>query len=416
MKTNRVTKILIYLIPVVLVVAAGIALHFATRGNGNEKPTPVPTAVTPSTIPTDTVTPTPEPSPTETPVPTNSPTPTPTEEVTPSPTEEATPTPTEEPTPEPTEEPTPESTETPTVAPTDSPTPVPTNTATPVPTKEPTKVPTNAATPVPTKEPTKEPTKVPTNTPTNAPTPTQEVIENPITMWVAVDDFAVYDKDVYFSSEPHKLQKIDNQGKKRGDTVVVIRRNVNQASSEQSYIDEVQWGSGTALVRENHLSKTKIEPVWAEPRERTDIENALARLIDNYRAQNGIRKVENPYIYYELDNPGIGDYLTSKALRVAKQCCMEGTANHEGGQIGTGIYGNTHATPMNAEECANALFQNWYNSPAHRANLLDNKDADTLVLVGTVKVVEWYNGYGYQYCAIQGISYVEKAKLPDGLE
>ncbi len=407
--------IIIACVAVMALIICGIVFGPKIFGASPGEPTVVPTPTeialtteTPTLPPS--VTPTPEPSPTETPVPTNSPTPTPTEEVTPSPTEEVTPT--EEPTPEPTEEPTP--TEEP--LPTDSPTPVPTNTATPVPTKEPTKVPTNTATPVPTKEPTKEPTKVPTNTPTNAPTPTQEVIENPITMWVAVDDFAVYDKDVYFSSEPHKLQKIDNQGKKRGDTVVVIRRNVNGASSEQSYIDEVQWGSGTALVRENHLSKTKIEPVWAEPRERTDIENALARLIDNYRAQNGIRKVENPYIYYELDNPGIGDYLTSKALRVAKQCCMEGTANHEGGQIGTGIYGNTHATPMNAEECANALFQNWYNSPAHRANLLDNKDADTLVLVGTVKVVEWYNGYGYQYCAIQGISYVEKAKLPDGLE
>jgi hypothetical protein len=374
---------------------------------GNVTGTPVPTEIavnteTPTLPPS--VTPTPVPSTTETPVPTERPTPTPTEEVTPPPTEEVTPT--EEPTPEPTEEPTP--TEEP--LPTDSPTPVPTNTATPVPTKEP----TNTVTPVPTKEPTKEPTKAPTNTPTNAPTPTEVVVEQPITMWIAVDDFYVYDRDVYYSTNPHRMQKIDNQGKKRGDTVVVIRRNIEGTSS--GYVDEIQWGSGTALVWEDHLSKTYIEPVWPEPRERTDIANALARLIDNYRAQNGIRKVENPYIYYELDNPGIGDYLTSKALRVAKRCCMEGTANHEGGQIGTGIYGGAHDVPMNAEECANALFQNWYNSPAHRANLLDNKDADTLVLVGTVKVVEWYNGYGYQYCAIQGISYVEKAKLPDGLE
>ena len=213
------------------------------------------------------------------------------------------------------------------------------------------------------------------------------------------------------------MQKIDNQGKKRGDTVVVIRRNVNFATSEQSYIDEIQWGSGTALVRENHLSKTKVEPVWAEPRERTDIANALARLIDNYRAQNGIRKVENPYIYYDVNNPGTGDRLNSHALRVAKKCCLEGTANHEGGQIGTGIYGNTHVTPMGAEECANALFQNWYNSPAHRANMLGTGGSEQeWVTVGVVKVVEWYNGNGYQYCAIQEIVYIPISNLPDGLE
>ena len=70
-------------------------------------------------------------------------------------------------------------------------------------------------------------------------------------MWIAVDEFAVYNRDVYFATNPHKLEKIDNQGKKRGDTVVVIRRNVNQASSEQSYIDEIQWNGGTALVRES---------------------------------------------------------------------------------------------------------------------------------------------------------------------
>ena len=411
MKTNRVTKILIYLIPVVLVVAAGIALHFATRGNGSEKATPVPTAVTPSTIPTDTatptMTPTPVPSPTETPTPSGEPSPEPTEEITP------TPEPTDSPTPEPTEEPTPEPTEEPT--PTESPTPVPTSTATPVPTKEPTKVPTNTATPVPTKEPTKEPTKVPTNTPTNTPTPTEVVVEQPITMWIAVDDFYVYDRDVYYSTNPHRMQKIDNQGKKRGDTVVVIRRNIEGASS--GYVDEIQWGSGTALVWEDHLSKTYIEPVWSEPRERKDIADALMAMVQNYRTQNGLRKLENPYVYYPVTYEGnYGDYLKNKAVRVAKKCCMEYSANHEGGQIGTGIYGSAYQSPMNANECATKMFNAWKSSPAHNANMLYDHSSLGDVDVGLMTVVEWYDGSGYQYCAIMTLLPVEGPLLPEGLQ
>lgn len=382
---------------------------------GNVTATPVPTEYAISTeTPTlpPSVTPTPEPTPTETPVPADSPTPTPTEEVTPSPTEEPIPEPTEEPTP--TEEP----------LPTDSPTPVPTNTATPVPTKEPTKEPTNTVTPVPTKEPTKEPTKAPTNTPTNAPTPTEVVVEQPITMWIAVDDFYVYDRDVYYSTNPHRMQKIDNQGKKRGDTVVVIRRNIEGTSS--GYVDEIQWGSGTALVWEDHLSKTYIEPVWAEPRERTDVAQLLMEKVNAYRAQNGIRKFENPYTYHHdpaktpadqlpTFGAGMGNYLTQKGLRVAKKCCMEGTANHEGGQIGTGIYGG-YSSPANASEIAQRLFNNWYNSPAHNANMLTNSEPYDGVDVGVMTVVEWYNGTSYQYCAIMSHSSVQKIYLPDGLE
>ena len=236
-------------------------------------------------------------------------------------------------------------------------------------------------------------------------------------MWVAVDDFAVYDKDVYFSSEPHKLQKIDNQGKKRGDTVVVIRRNVNQASSEQSYIDEIQWNGGTALVRESHLSKTKIESVWAEPRERKDIADALMAMVQNYRTQNGLRKLENPYVYYPVTYEGsYGDYLKNKAVRVAKKCCMEYSANHEGGQIGTGIYGNVQTAPMEANACATILFNNWKNSPAHNANMLYDHSSWGEIDLGLMTVVEWYDGNGYQYCAIMTLVPVEVSKLPDGLE
>lgn len=228
------------------------------------------------------------------------------------------------------------------------------------------------------------------------------------------------------STDPHKMQKIDNQGKKRGDTVVVIRRNVNFATSEQSYIDEIQWNGGTALVRENHLSMTHVEPIWAEPRERKDVSDLLMAKVNAYRQQNGIRKFENPYTYHHdlaktptdqlpTFGAGMGNYLTQKGLRVAKKSCMEGTANHEGGQIGTGIYGG-YSSPANASEIAQRLFDNWYNSPAHNANMLWDHEPDGWVDVGVMTVVEWYNGTSYQYCAIMSHSSVQKIYLPDGLE
>jgi hypothetical protein len=233
-------------------------------------------------------------------------------------------------------------------------------------------------------------------------------------MWIAVDDFYVYDRDVYYSTNPHRMQKIDNQGKKRGDTVVVIRRNIEGTSS--GYVDEIQWGSGTALVWEDHLSKTYIEPVWAEPRERTDVAQLLMEKVNAYRQSKGVRKIEDPFVYYDVTNPGLGDRLKSQGIRVAKKCCMEGTSNHEGGQIGTGIYGG-YSSPANASEIAQRLFNNWYNSPAHNANMLmDGGGEDAWVNAGLMTVVEWYNGNTYQYCAIMSHAFVPKENLPDGLE
>ena len=231
-------------------------------------------------------------------------------------------------------------------------------------------------------------------------------------MWVRVLEPTVFSAQ----SSGYILNEIDRNGLKLGDKVTVVKSNFNGAPDGQDCLMEIKWGSGTALMWKSELSKSYVEPVWPEPRERTDVAQLLMEKVNAYRAQNGIRKVENPYVYYEVDNPGIGDYLTSKALRVAKKCCLEGTSNHEGGQIGTGIYGG-YSSPANASEIAQRLFDNWYNSPAHRANLLDGGGQEQeWVTVGVVEVVEWYNGNSYQYCAIQGISYVEKAKLPDGLE
>lgn len=340
-------------------------------------PTPLPTPteeVTPTVEPT--FTPTPEPSPTETP--------TPTEEVTPSPTEE--------------------------VTPTEEPTPTPTDSPTPIPTESPTPIPTNTVTPVPTKEPTKEPTKVPTNTPTNAPTPTNsptptEVVqEQPYKMWVKDGSIEVYAPDASFT----QIGTLE-----RGAEVTVIHTNV--LNRQVNYISEIKWGNGTAYIQYDALSKTYVEGKWAEPRERKDIADALMAFVNNYRAQNGIRQYESPYVYFDVNNPGLGNRMKEKGVRVAKKCCMEGTANHESGQIGTGIYGS-YTSPANATEIAQRLFENWKSSPLHNGDMLFNHESIDCVDVGLMTVVEWYDGSRYQYCAIMSISDVYKGNLPDGLE
>lgn len=343
-------------------------------------------------IPTLTLTPLPTPTLSPTPIPTETPTPEPT------PTEELTPT--EEPTPEPTEEPTP--TEEP--LPTDSPTPVPTNTATPEPTKEPTKV--------PTKEPTKAPTNTPTNspTPTNTPTPTEVVQEQPYKAWIKTGEVEIYEPQLGLFLTP-----ITGHGLQKGSEVTVIKTNANGASSTNDMLSEIRYSGGTAYIWANDLSKTYIEPRWSEPRERKDIAEALMAMVQNYRAQNGKRKLEDPRVYYDVTNStNVYNYLTTHGITVAKRCCMEYSSNHEGGQIATGIYGNVYQSPMNANECAMILFNSWKGSPAHNASML--RDSDDEVPVGVMTVVEWYDGTGYQYCAVLSHTAIYKGNLPDGLQ
>lgn len=334
---------------------------------------------TPAVSPTETLTPTEDP--TETPTPSGEPSPEPTEEITP--------------TPEPTEEPTPELTE----IPTDTPT-VPPATPTPVP-------PTNTATPkpaTPTPSPIPEPTKVVVVTDTPTPTPTVVVAEQPYEMWVAYQEAEVYAPNTSFT-EIGKL--------KLGDKVTVLHTNV--LNRQVNYISEISYNGGTAYVQYDLLSKTYVEPVWAEPRERADIAQLLMAKVNNYRASKGIRKIENPYIYYNVANPGLGDRLNERGRRVAKRCCMEYSANHEGGQIGTGIYGS--GGKLSAEDAAQTLFNSWYNSPSHNANMLDVGAGPSIEIhVGVMTVVEWYDGRGYQYCAIMTVSDVGLPELPDGLE
>lgn len=382
--------------------AAGIAIVpklFDRKPATTTVPTPTEIVMNTQTV-APTEDPTPAVSPTEALTPTEDPTdtPTPTEE----PTEEVTPTP------EPTEEPIP--TEGPEDTP--SPTPVPpTDTVTPTP-KQNTPTPAQPATNTPTPEPTK--VVVVTDTPT--PTPTVVVAEQPYEMWVAYQEAEVYAPNTSFT-EIGKL--------KLGDKVTVLHTNV--LNRQVNYISEISYNGGTAYVQYDLLSKNYVEPVWAEPRERTDIAQLLMTKVNNYRAQKGLRKWESPYVYHhdpEKTPPeqlptfgaGMGNYLTQFGLRVAKKSCMDYTANHEGGQIGTGIFGSAIQTPLGAEAAASQLFSNWYNSPAHNANMLFDHSSLGNVDVAVMTVVEWYNGSGYQYCAIMSFTDIPKMYLPDGLE
>lgn len=212
---------------------------------------------------------------------------------------------------------------------------------------------------------------------------------------------------------------------KLGDKVTVIRTNLLNSNDQSQYLNEIRYGSGTAFIWQTDLSASYVEPVWAEPRERTDIAQLLMAKVNNYRAQKGLRKWESPYVYHhdpEKTPPeqlptfgaGMGDYLSQKGLRVAKKCCMEYSANHEGSQIGTGIYGS--GGKLSAEEAAQTLFNSWYNSPSHNANMLYDHSSLGSVDVAVMTVVEWYDGRGYQYCAIMTHTDVPKSYLPDGLE
>ena len=118
-----------------------------------------------------------------------------------------------------------------------------------------------------------------------------------------------------------------------------------------------------------------------------------------------------------MNNPGLGERLTAKGLRVAKKCCMEHSANHEGSQIGTGVYFYPwQVTDIWLDEMAGKLFNNWYNSPAHNKNMLDSHAEDGIVDVAVIHVTEYFDGEYWHYCAIMTVSGVFSEDLPDGLK
>ena len=275
--------------------------------------------------------------------------------MTPSPTLSPTPTPTPEP--EVTVTPEPTVTETPTPKPTEDPSPTLTEEVKPTDTVTPTQIPTNTPTATPTvsPKPTATPTVKPTATPTNAPSPSPEPTAPPT------------------------------------DTPSPTPSN----------------------------TPTPAPVAWTEPKERKDIADLLMAKVQAYRESNGVPKFKNPYVYYDVNAPGLGDRLNEKGLRVAKKCCMEHSANHEGFQIATGIYGYPWRVKegWEAEDIAEQLFDAWYNSPAHNKNMLNDHFAQTQeVDVGVMHVVEYFDGEWWHYCAVMTISCVYYEYLPEGLE
>ena len=166
----------------------------------------------------------------------------------------------------------------------------------------------------------------------------------------------------------------------------------------------------------NTPTPTPAPVAWTEPKERKDLEEMLMAKVNAYRESKGVRKYESGYVYDDTTNPGMGAYLESKGLRVAKKCCLEHSANHEGSQIATGIYGYPwQVTDIWKEEVVQRMFDNWYNSSAHNKNMLYT-DAPYGVDVAAMTVVEYFDGEDWHYCAVMTVSSVPKEYLPEGLE
>ena len=271
----------------------------------------------------------------------------------PSPTLSPTPTPTPEP--EVTVTPEPTVAETPTPELTEEPSPIPTEEIKPTDTVMPTQIPTNTPTVTPTvsPKPTATPTVKPTATPTNTPSPSPKPTATPT------------------------------------DTPTPTPSN----------------------------TPTPAPVAWTEPKERKDIADLLMTKVNAYRTSKGLRKWENPFVYYDVNNPGLGERLTAKGIRVAKKCCLEHSANHEGSQIATGVYYYPwQVTDAWLDEMAGKLFDNWYDSTAHNKNMLDNHADDGIVDVAVMSVVEYFDGEYWHYCAIMTVSGVFIDVLPEGLK
>ena len=104
--------------------------------------------------------------------------------------------------------------------------------------------------------------------------------------------------------------------------------------------------------------------------------------------------------------------MKQRGLRVTKNSCLEKSANHEGSQIGSGWYGRQDRP--SATEVAAVLYQNWYDSPGHNANMLDASH-DGAFMDGLMTVVEYYDGKEWYCCAVLTVQDVSIEKLPDEL-
>ena len=270
--------------------------------------------------------------------------------------------------------------------PTISPTPTPTPTAIPEPTV--TVTPKPAATETPTPEPTEELTPTPTVTPTeevkltDTVTPTQTPTCTPTATPTV-------------SPKPTATPKPTSTPTPSPEPTATPTNTPSPTPSN---------------------TPTPAPVAWTEPKERKDIADLLMAKVNAYRTSQGLRKWESPFVYYDVNNPGLGERLMEKGLRVAKKCCLEHSANHEGGQIGTGVYFYPwQVTDIWLESMAEDLYQNWYKSTPHNKNMLTDSSPYDGVDVAVMHVVEYFDGEYWHYCAIMTVSSIPKEWLPDGL-
>ena len=283
-----------------------------------------------------------------------------------------------------------------TVTPEPSPSLSPTNTPTVIPTEAVTVTPEPTVTKTPTPEPTEEPSPTPTEEvkPTDTVTPTQIPTNTPTVMPTV---------SLKPTATPTAIPTV---------TPTVEPKPTNTPTEAPK--PTVTPTNTPTPVPTN--TPTPTPAAWAEPKERKDIADLLMAKVQAYRESQGIRRFESGYVYDDTTNPGMGDYLTSKGLRVAKKCCLEHSAKHEGGQIGTGVYFYPwQVTDIWLESMAEDLYQNWYKSAPHNKNML-HTDAPEGVDVAAMTVVEYFDGEYWHYCAIMTVSSVPKEYLPEGLE
>lgn len=276
-----------------------------------------------------------------------------------------------------------------TVTPEPSPTLIPTETPTATPTEAATLTPELTITDTPTPEPTEEPSPTPTEEvkPTDTITPTQIPTNTPTVMPSA-------------SPKPTA-------------TPTVTPKPTNTPTEAPT--PTVTPTSIPTSVPSN--TPTPTPAAWTEPKERKDIADLLMAKINAYRSSQGFRKWESPFVYYDVNNPGLGERLTEKGIRVAKKCCMEHSANHEHSQIGTGVYFYPwQVTDIWLESMAEDLYQNWYKSAPHNKNMLTDSSPYDGVDVAVMHVVEYFDGDYWHYCAIMTVSSIPKEWLPDGLK
>ena len=168
----------------------------------------------------------------------------------------------------------------------------------------------------------------------------------------------------------------------------------------------------------NTPTPTPAPVAWTEPKERKDLAEMLMAKVNEYRVSQGKRKWEDPRTYYDVNNPGLYDRLVQRGITAAKRCCMEHSANHDSGQIATGIYGYPwQATDIWKDEIVQKMFDRWYNSAAHNKNMLyDGGSEEEWIPVADMTVVEHFDGEDWHYCAVMTVTFVPKDALPEGLE